>query len=81
MADNLSSRRARSPANPHAKQNSRTAKEPSFRKRDLAMSVAKPPPPNICGLPGGPPVTSPRIKLGDGRYLAYRERGVAQREI
>ncbi|XP_030457176.1 uncharacterized protein LOC115678031 [Syzygium oleosum] len=38
----------------------------------------KPPPPKICGSPGGPPVTSPRIKLHDGRHLAYRERGVAK---
>lgn len=35
-----------------------------------------PPPPKACGSPGGPPVTSPRIKLADGRHLAYRERGV-----
>lgn len=36
----------------------------------------KPPNPKICGTPDGPTVTSPRIKLGDGRHLAYRERGV-----
>ncbi|XP_034892911.1 uncharacterized protein [Populus alba] len=42
------------------------------------QTIIQPPPPNICGLPGGPPVTSPRIKLSDGRYLAYRERGVAK---
>ncbi|KAG7556089.1 Serine aminopeptidase S33 [Arabidopsis suecica] len=36
----------------------------------------KPPPPRICGVPNGPLVTSPRIKLDDGRYLAYRESGV-----
>lgn len=36
----------------------------------------KPPPPRICGVSRGPPVTSPRIKLSDGRYLAYRESGV-----
>ncbi|RID73847.1 hypothetical protein BRARA_B00973 [Brassica rapa] len=36
----------------------------------------KPPPPRICGVPHGPPVTSPRIRLSDGRYLAYRESGV-----
>ncbi|KAL1221710.1 hypothetical protein V5N11_010846 [Cardamine amara subsp. amara] len=36
----------------------------------------KPPPPRICGVRHGPPVTSPRIKLSDGRYLAYRESGV-----
>lgn len=36
----------------------------------------RPPPPNICGSPGGPPVTAPRIKLADGRHLAYKEHGV-----
>ena len=35
-----------------------------------------PPPPNICGSPNGPPVTAPRTKLKDGRYLAYQENGV-----
>lgn len=38
--------------------------------------AVKPPPPRICGSPNGPPVTSPRIKLSDGRHLAYKERGV-----
>lgn len=36
----------------------------------------KPPPPKICGYPNGPPVELPRIRLSDGRHLAYRERGV-----
>lgn len=36
----------------------------------------KPPKPRICGTPNGPPVTSPRIKLSDGRHLSYSERGV-----
>ncbi|MQM21645.1 hypothetical protein Taro_054689 [Colocasia esculenta] len=36
----------------------------------------QPPPPKICGSPNGPPITSPRIQLKDGRYLAYRENGV-----
>ncbi|GMG99477.1 hypothetical protein Nepgr_001317 [Nepenthes gracilis] len=35
-----------------------------------------PPPPKICGSPGGPAITAPRIKLRDGRYLAYKESGV-----
>nr|XP_023916052.1 uncharacterized protein LOC112027629 [Quercus suber] len=35
-----------------------------------------PPPPKICGSPGGPPITAPRIKLRDGRNLAYKEHGV-----
>ncbi|XP_051120244.1 uncharacterized protein LOC127244015 [Andrographis paniculata] len=40
----------------------------------------QPPPPKICGTPGGPPVTSPRVKLEDGRHLAYKERGVAKED-
>ncbi|XP_039117598.1 uncharacterized protein LOC120253322 [Dioscorea cayenensis subsp. rotundata] len=36
----------------------------------------QPPVPKICGTPNGPPVTSPRIKLKDGRHLAYLESGV-----
>lgn len=35
-----------------------------------------PPPPKIAGTPKGPLVTSPRIKLSNGRHLAYKERGV-----
>lgn len=35
-----------------------------------------PPPPRICGLPGGPAITAQRVKLRDGRYLAYKETGV-----
>ncbi|KAF8397900.1 hypothetical protein HHK36_016825 [Tetracentron sinense] len=42
----------------------------------LAYQATKPPPPKICGSPGGPPVTSPRIRLSDGRSLAYKEKGV-----
>ncbi|KAL9235436.1 hypothetical protein vseg_010194 [Gypsophila vaccaria] len=40
----------------------------------------KPPPPKICGTPNGPPVASPRIKLKDGRSLAYKECGVSKDE-
>ncbi|GAB2274618.1 hypothetical protein Dimus_009387 [Dionaea muscipula] len=40
----------------------------------------RPPPPRICGSPDGPPITSPRIKLSDGRHLAYREAGVCKEE-
>lgn len=36
----------------------------------------RPPPPKICGSVGGPPITAPRIKLRDGRHLAYKEHGV-----
>jgi pimeloyl-ACP methyl ester carboxylesterase len=41
-----------------------------------AYQVTKPPPPMTCGSPDGPPVTAPRFKLSDGRYLAYKEHGV-----
>ncbi|CAN6587718.1 unnamed protein product [Malus baccata var. baccata] len=45
-----------------------------------AYQALKPPPPKFCGSPGGPPVTSPRVKLSDGRHLAYRELGVPKEE-
>lgn len=45
-----------------------------------AYQAVTPPPPKICGSPNGPPVTSPRIKLSDGRYLAYKERGVPKEQ-
>ncbi|GKV38952.1 hypothetical protein SLEP1_g46799 [Rubroshorea leprosula] len=38
--------------------------------------VVQPAPPKLCGSPDGPPVTAPRIKLRDGRHLAYKEHGV-----
>ena len=37
-----------------------------------AYRVTRPLPPNICGSP----ITAPRIKLRDGRHLAYKEHGV-----
>ncbi|KAK3118409.1 hypothetical protein QOZ80_9BG0698640 [Eleusine coracana subsp. coracana] len=40
------------------------------------QAILRPPLTKLCGSPGGPPLTSPRIKLRDGRYLAYREDGV-----
>ncbi|XP_039125444.1 uncharacterized protein LOC120261573 [Dioscorea cayenensis subsp. rotundata] len=39
-------------------------------------NVIQPPAPAICGTPNGPLVTSSRIKLRDGRHLAYLEAGV-----
>lgn len=45
-----------------------------------AYKALKPPPPKICGSLGGPPVTSPRVKLSDGRHLAYREFGAPKEE-
>ncbi|KAK7278660.1 hypothetical protein RJT34_23695 [Clitoria ternatea] len=41
-----------------------------------AYQVTRPPPPKICGSPDGPSITSPRIKLRDGRHLSYKEHGV-----
>lgn len=41
-----------------------------------AFSAIRPPPPKVCGSVGGPPITAPRIKLRDGRHLAYKEHGV-----
>ncbi|VFQ74203.1 unnamed protein product [Cuscuta campestris] len=41
-----------------------------------AYQATRPPPPKICGSPDGPPVTSSRIQLKDGRHLAYKEQGV-----
>ncbi|GKD33809.1 alpha/beta hydrolase fold protein, partial [Tanacetum coccineum] len=41
-----------------------------------AYQACNPPPPRICGSPDGPVVSSSRIKLRDGRYLAYEETGV-----
>ncbi|XP_065856634.1 uncharacterized protein [Euphorbia lathyris] len=38
----------------------------------------QPPPNKIPGSPGGPPITGPRIKLKDGRHIAYKERGVSK---
>ncbi|KAJ8899642.1 hypothetical protein K2173_018616 [Erythroxylum novogranatense] len=43
-----------------------------------AYQAIQPPAPRICGSPDGPPVTSPRIKLADGRNLAYKESGVSK---
>ncbi|KAK6144204.1 hypothetical protein DH2020_021024 [Rehmannia glutinosa] len=45
-----------------------------------AYLAIKPPSPKICGSAGGPPVTSPRVKLDNGRHLAYKERGVAKEQ-
>ncbi|XP_030549770.1 uncharacterized protein LOC115754751 [Rhodamnia argentea] len=42
----------------------------------LAYQVIRPPLPKTCGSPGGPPVTAPRVRLRDGRNLAYKEQGV-----
>ena len=43
-----------------------------------AYQAIQPPPPKICGSPEGPPVTASRIKLSDGRHLAYKEQGVSK---
>ncbi|KAI3687768.1 hypothetical protein L1987_81471 [Smallanthus sonchifolius] len=41
-----------------------------------AYQTARPSPPRTPGSPDGPAITSPRIKLRDGRHLAYEESGV-----
>lgn len=41
-----------------------------------SYKAIQPPPPGICGSPNGPPITSSRITLKDGRHLAYLESGV-----
>ncbi|XP_061361926.1 uncharacterized protein LOC133305702 [Gastrolobium bilobum] len=41
-----------------------------------AYQVIQPPPPKICGDPDGLPITAARVKLRDGRHLAYKEHGV-----
>ncbi|KAK2996290.1 hypothetical protein RJ639_025850, partial [Escallonia herrerae] len=45
-----------------------------------AYVATKPPPAKVCGSPGGPHVTSPRVKLNDGRHLAYKESGIPKEE-
>ncbi|KAE8789609.1 hypothetical protein D1007_36260 [Hordeum vulgare] len=40
------------------------------------LRAVQPPPPTPCGSPGGPPVTAPRVRMRDGRHLAYEESGV-----
>ncbi|KAH0650055.1 hypothetical protein KY284_029967 [Solanum tuberosum] len=58
-------------------------KLPWIQCHDLGMlrwaylTLLKPPHPNVCGSSGGPPVTSPRVQLSDGRYVAYKVGGVA----
>lgn len=41
-----------------------------------AYHAIQPPPPKTCGSLDGQPVTASRIKLRDGRHLAYKEHGV-----
>jgi len=41
-----------------------------------AEQAIRPPQQKLCGSLGGPPITAPRIKLRDGRHLAYKEYGV-----
>lgn len=45
-----------------------------------AYIYIQPPRPKICGAANGLPVTAPRIKLRDGRFLAYKEAGVPKKE-
>lgn len=41
-----------------------------------SVNAARPPPPTPCGAEGGPPVTAARVRVRDGRFLAYAESGV-----
>ncbi|KAK8593561.1 hypothetical protein V6N13_042863 [Hibiscus sabdariffa] len=43
-----------------------------------AYQAIQPPLPKTCGSTDGPPVTASRIKLKDGRHLAYKEHGVSR---
>ncbi|CAN7021953.1 hypothetical protein IGI04_023011 [Brassica rapa subsp. trilocularis] len=45
-----------------------------------AYQSIQPPPPKTVGSPDGAAVTAPRIKLRDGRHLAYKEHGVDRDE-
>jgi len=43
----------------------------------LCRAALQPAPaPRVCGAHGGPPVTARRVRLRDGRHLAYEESGV-----
>nr|XP_043610870.1 uncharacterized protein LOC122582532 isoform X2 [Erigeron canadensis] len=42
----------------------------------FAYQSISPPPPKKLGPPDGLPITTPRIKLRDGRHLSYKEYGV-----
>jgi hypothetical protein len=46
----------------------------------LLYKQLQPPPPEIPGSPGGPPVTATRTRLSDSRHLAYLEFGVLKEE-
>ncbi|KAI3995118.1 hypothetical protein MKX01_031920 [Papaver californicum] len=78
------------PARSHtrkSKQNSFEASPGMFRTISLvllmgfmawAYQTVQAPPPKIWGSPDGPSVTASRVKLSDGRYLAYKEHGVSK---
>uniref|UniRef100_A0A0E0M9V5 AB hydrolase-1 domain-containing protein n=1 Tax=Oryza punctata TaxID=4537 RepID=A0A0E0M9V5_ORYPU len=42
------------------------------------VNAVRPPPPTPCGTEGGPPVTASRVRVRDGRFLAYAESGVSR---
>ncbi|KAF2292891.1 hypothetical protein GH714_029655 [Hevea brasiliensis] len=60
-----------------ARAHTRRTKQNSSLKFPPGEAI-RPPPPKTCGSPGGPPITAPRIKLRDGRHLAYKEHGVSK---
>lgn len=43
-----------------------------------AYQACLPPPSKICGTSDGPQVTAARVKLRDGRHLAYKESGISK---
>ncbi|KAL8538847.1 hypothetical protein ACS0TY_000737 [Phlomoides rotata] len=47
-----------------------------FHATAWAYGGFRPPPSRLCGSIGGPSVEGPRIKLRDGRHLAYKTHGV-----
>ncbi|KAJ0972700.1 hypothetical protein J5N97_020659 [Dioscorea zingiberensis] len=73
-------------AHTRKKKQSNSFCSPGLIRKTLAILVVglvawlyqsiQPPAPKICGSLNGPPVTSSRIKLKDGRHLAYIESGV-----
>ncbi|KAL3620189.1 hypothetical protein CASFOL_035101 [Castilleja foliolosa] len=95
MTGNTSKKISAASARAHTRKSKQTAKYPfGFSSKMIAQIAVgaiigfigyaylaiRPPEPKICGSPGGPPVTSPRVKLSDGRHLAYKEKGVAKDE-
>ncbi|KAK6138184.1 hypothetical protein DH2020_028068 [Rehmannia glutinosa] len=95
MAGNTSKKISAASARAHTRKSKQSGKNPFRLSSNMIAPIAvgvlmgflgyaylaiRPPAPKTCGSPGGPPVTSPRVKLSDGRHLAYKEKGVAREE-